>query len=91
MTVTLTIPDSISAALMEKSPDPGRAALEALAAKAYATGAVGTAGVRKLLGLETKWDAIEVLSRHDVWPGVTAEEVVQDAERIHEFLSHQAA
>ena len=34
MTVTLTILDSISAALMEKFSDPGRAALEALAAKA---------------------------------------------------------
>lgn len=89
MTVTLTIPDSISAALMEKFPEPGRAALEALAAKAYATGAVGTAGVRKLLGLETKWDAIEVLSRHDVWPGVTVEDIKHDLECLDQVLGPQ--
>ena len=86
MTVTLTIPDSISAALIEKFPDPGRAALEALAAKAYAAGGMSLDGVRRLLGLSSRWDAETMLKQHDVWPSVSAEDVQHDLECLDQLL-----
>ena len=80
MTVTLEIPDSVSEELIGKFPDPARAALEALAAKAYATGCMGLEGVRRLLTLESRWDAEALLKQQGVWPGVSVEDVEHDLE-----------
>ena len=78
MTITLEIPDSVSGELIEKYPDPGRTALEALAAKAYAEGGVGLEGVRRLLSLESRWDAEALLKQQGVWPGVSVEDIEHD-------------
>jgi hypothetical protein len=90
MTVTLTIPDSISAALIEKFPDPGRAALEALAAKAYAAGCVSVEGVRRLLGLASRWDAEALLKQHEVMPAVSAEDITHDLDCLDKVLEAES-
>ncbi len=90
MTVTLDIPEDLSAALNAKLGNPSRVAIEALAAQAYAAACFSVEQVRRLLGLESKWDAIEVLSRHSVWPGVSADEIVADARTSEAFLSQHA-
>ena len=79
MIVTFTIPDELSAALTEKLGNPSRAALEALAAEAYEQNALSLEQVRRLLALESRWQTQEVLSRHGVWPGLTADDVLKDA------------
>jgi hypothetical protein len=86
MTVTLDIPEDLSAALSARMGNLNRAAMEALAAQAYAAACFSVEQVRRLLGLESKWDAIEVLSRHSVWPGHSADEIVADARVAEEFL-----
>lgn len=58
----------------------GFSALEALAAAAYEKDVLSFEQVRRLLGLESRWEAQDVLSSHGVWPGTTLEEVLQDAE-----------
>jgi hypothetical protein len=38
--------------------------------------------VRRMLGLESCWDAREILSKHGVWPGTTVADVLSDLETI---------
>lgn len=57
MKMVLEIPDEISAELNRKLADPARAALEALAAAAYGQAVLSLEQVRRLLGLESMWDA----------------------------------
>lgn len=86
MTVTFEIPDSVSDAVLKKFPDPQRAAAEAFVAKAYATGCLGLEGVRKSLGLSSRWEAEALLKQHDVWPGVTEDDVKHDLECLDRVL-----
>ena len=85
MTLTMTIPDELSPDLSACFNNIGRAALEALAAKAYEKEALSLMQVRKLLDLPSRWEAQEVLSRHGVWPGQTAGEIWRDAEVSAQF------
>ncbi len=82
MQITLEIPDELSSAPFG---DPSRITMEALAAKAYEQGVLSEEQVRRMLGLESCWDAREVLSRHGVWPGTTVEDVLRDAETAAAF------
>ena len=85
MTLTVNIPDELARELGAGFQDIGLAALEALAAEAYARGVLSLEQVRQLLALETCREARELLSRHDVWPGQTADEILEDAETSARF------
>ena len=87
MTVTLDIPDEISAQLNARFVNVGRVALEALAASAYARDGLSVEQVRRLLGLASKWEAQELLSQHGVWPGLNADEVMHDAATAATFMT----
>jgi hypothetical protein len=78
MKLVLEIPDEISAELSRKLADPQRAALEALAAAAYGQDVLSLEQVRRLLGLESMWDAKAVLSKHGAWPGIEVEDLRED-------------
>ena len=80
MILTMNIPDELARDLGAGFEDLGGAALEALAAEAYAKDVLSLEQVRKMLGLESRWEAQELLSRHAVWPGHSAEEILQDAD-----------
>ncbi|TAE77087.1 MAG: UPF0175 family protein [Verrucomicrobia bacterium] len=85
MNLTVTIPDDLAAELGAGFQNLGRAVLEALATEAYAKDVLSLDQVRRMLELESRWDAQALLSRHGVWPGQTAEEVMADASRSSEF------
>lgn len=78
MEVSLQIPDELAerigghVALLEK------AALEAVAAKAYEEDLLSLEQVRSLLELPSQWEAVAVLKRHQVWPGQSVDEVLDD-------------
>jgi Uncharacterised protein family (UPF0175) len=78
MTLILNIPNDLSEDLNAKYDDLGRAALEALAAEAYEQDVLSLEQVRRLLGLESCWDAQAVLARHKVWPGTTVQDLESD-------------
>jgi len=80
MKMVLDIPDEISAELCRKLADPARAALEALAAAAYRQDILSLEQVRRLLGLESMWDAKAVLSNHGAWPGNDVDDFREDLE-----------
>jgi hypothetical protein len=87
MKITLEIPDELSSVAFG---DPSRIAMEALAARAYEEGVLSEEQVRRMLGLESCWDAREVLSNHGVWPGTTVEDVLSDMETIKTMRLAQA-
>lgn len=85
MTLTVNIPDDLAAELGAGFENLNRAALEALAAEAYAKDVLSLEQVRRLLDMESRWDAQAVLSKHGSWPGHSAQEVLTDAHRSAEF------
>jgi hypothetical protein len=90
MKMVLEIPDEeISAELTRQLGNPARAALEALAAAAYARGILSLEQVRRLLGLETSWQAKSVLSKHDSWPAMSLEDFQQDMSALAELQARR--
>jgi hypothetical protein len=85
MTLTVKIPDELAHDLGAGFGNLGRAALEALAAEAYAKEVLSLEQVRRMLELESCWEAQEILSHHGVWPGQTAGEILDDAETSARF------
>ncbi|MCU0751512.1 MAG: UPF0175 family protein [Akkermansiaceae bacterium] len=85
MKMVLEIPDDISAELDKKLGNVAGATLEALAAAAYARDVLSLEQVRRLLGLETEWQARAVLSRHDAWPVMSVEDFRADAAELGSF------
>ncbi len=82
MKMVLEIPDKISAALAQGMDDPARAAIEALAATAYGRGMLSLEQVRRLLELDSRWDAQEVLSAHGAWTAMTVNDLDEDLETL---------
>jgi hypothetical protein len=86
----MNIPDDLARDLGVRFQDLGQAALEALAAEAYEKEVLSMEQVRRMLDLESAWKAQEVLSRHGVWPGHSAEEIIKDAETSALFRAAQS-
>jgi predicted HTH domain antitoxin len=85
MTLTMNIPDDLAAELGTGFQNLSRAALEALAVEAYEKDILSLEQVRRMLELESRWEAQEVLSRHGAWPGYCAEEILADARNSSSF------
>ena len=66
MQVTLDLPDDISEALEGQWADLPRQALEALAVEGYRTGALTEGQVRRLLGLDSRFQVHALLKDHRV-------------------------
>ena len=79
MIMTMTIPDDVSSDLSAGFQNLGQTALEALAAEAYEKDVLSLEQIRRMLGLDSRWEAQDVLCSHGVWPGQTAEEILEDA------------
>ena len=85
MIVTVNIPDDLAAELGAGFQNLSRAALEALAAEAYSKDVLSLEQIRRMLELDSRWEAQAVMSRHGVWPGQSGEEILADARRSFEF------
>jgi predicted HTH domain antitoxin len=66
MRLTIELPDDIAAALGDHWNDVPRRSLEAIAVDAYRTGALTQAQVRRLLGLDTRFQVHALLKAHQV-------------------------
>ena len=91
MKMVLEIPDEISDELARGMANPARAALEALAATAYGRGVLSLEQVRRLLELDSRWDAQEILSAHGTWPGMTVNDLQADLETLRSHPSPVSA
>lgn len=66
MEVTISLPEDIYQSLRERWGDVSRYALETIAVEGYRTGALREAQVRRLLGLETRFEVHALLKDHRV-------------------------
>jgi predicted HTH domain antitoxin len=82
MQVTLDLPDDISEALAGQWPDLPRQALEALAIEGYRTGGLTEGQVRRLLGLDSRFQVHALLKDHRV-PLRYSESDLEDDLRAH--------
>lgn len=78
MQVTVDLPDDISHALEGQWEDLPRQALEAIAIEGYRTGALTENQVRRLLGLDSRFQVHAVLKDHRVSLRYTAEDLEDD-------------
>lgn len=86
MEVRLNVPDELRDAPFG---DPSHIAMEALAARAYEEGVLSEEQVRRMLELNSCWDARKVLADHGVWPGTTVEDALSDLETLKTMRSTQ--
>jgi len=66
MEVTLSLPEDISESLQRRWANVSRHALETVAVEGYRTGALTETQVRRLLGLETRFEVHALLKEHKV-------------------------
>ena len=85
MRVTVDLPDDISNALEREWADPNRQALEAIAVEGYRTGALTESQVRRLLGLESRFEVHAFLKEHRVPLNYTAADLEEDLKAHREL------
>jgi len=85
MQMTVELPDDILKALGGQWPDLNRQALEAIAVEGYRTGALTENEVRRLLGLESRFEVHALLKEHRVPLQYTASDLEDDM-RAHREL-----
>jgi hypothetical protein len=83
MQITLNLPDKLSSALSGAGGDISRAAFEAIALEAYRARKVTTVQLRRLAGIETRYELDGFLKRHEVWLDYTAQDLDRDRETPH--------
>jgi hypothetical protein len=66
MDVTISLPEDISESLTGQWGNVSRHALETIAAEGYRTGALTERQLRRLLGLETRFEVHALLKEHKV-------------------------
>jgi hypothetical protein len=65
--IKLTVPDEFAPALVPASGDPARAALEAVGLEAYRQHRLTAFQLRRLLGIDSRFDLDAFLKEHDVF------------------------
>ena len=89
MQVTLEIPDDVANALPGVGDFPDGLSgkvMECFAVEAYRQDFLSAAQVGKLLGHASRWETEDFLAFHDAWPGLTVEEVADDARTLSDLL-----
>ena len=85
MIVNMEIADDMAGVLQVGFHNLNQAALEALAADACSKELLSLEQVRRMLNLESRWDAEAILSKQGAWPGHSAEEIFSDARTLAKF------
>jgi hypothetical protein len=79
MHLDLEIPDDLVGPLSAAGPDLSRRALEALGVEEYKKRFITKAQLRRLLGIETRYELDGFLKSHEVWIEYTLEDAHRDA------------
>src|SRR6266446_6769379 len=67
MQITVEIPDELASGLVPAGQDPSRGALEAIGIEAYRQHRITAYQLRKLLGIESRYELDGLLKQHQVW------------------------
>ena len=84
MPVTITLPDDLAAALLPPGQEPTRAALEAIALEAYRQRRISGYELRRLLGIESRYELDGFLKEHEVYD-YTVEDFEHDLATIQKL------
>lgn len=89
MAISFSLPSDVEENLAARLGDLGQAAKEAFVIEGYRRGRFGISVVRRLLGLETRWEAQQWLSRHDVAINYTPEDLEADRQTLNRLLGDE--
>jgi len=85
MTINLNVPDDIARQLTAHGEDLARLAMEALALDGYRSRALSEEQVRRLLGLESRFDVHAFLKKHGVPLNYGLDDLKHDIENSSPF------
>jgi len=86
MAISFNLPSDVEKNLAARLGDLGQAAKEAFVIEGYRSGRFGISIVRRLLGFETRWEAEQWLSGHDVPINYTPEDLEADRQTLNRLL-----
>lgn len=82
MTVSFELPSDLQTELQTAFGDLGQAAKEALAVRGYIERKYGLSTLRRLLGLETRWDVEKWLADRKIERNYSVEDLQADIETL---------
>ena len=82
MTVSFELPNDLQNELQAAFGDLGQAAKEALAVRGYSERKYGLSTLRRLLGLETRWDVEKWMADHQIIRNYSVEDLESDIETL---------
>ena len=80
MQITVEIPDELASPLVPAGQDPSRAALKAIGIEAYRGHRITGYQLRKLLGIESRYELDGFLKQHRVWLEYSTEDFERERE-----------
>ncbi len=83
--VSFKLPKAILAAAKVKESDLESLMKDTLAIDLYRLGKVSLGKAAEIAGVKTKWEMIQLLSKHEVWLDYSAEDAKQDWEALREL------
>ena len=85
MNLTLPVPDDIADRLSADGDDLSRRALEGFGLEEYKAGRITTAELRRLLGLETRYELDGFLKAHGVWMNYTIDDLRREVATLQQL------
>lgn len=90
MTISFELPPEVEHELNGVFENIGQTAKEAFAIHGYRTRQFGISMVRRLLNLETRWDAEQWLSDRDIFTNYSADDLADDRQTLNQVFGHDA-
>ena len=90
MKIEFEIPPDLKQDLEVLFENIGHSAKEAFVIQGYQDRRFGISVVRRLLGLESRWEAERWLADHDVDTSYSVEDLAEDRQTLHRVLGYDA-
>ena len=82
MAIMIELPQEIEQQLQSEWKDLERHALEGFVVEAFRSGKLSSFEVAQILGMQTRWVAIDFLSKRGAYPGYDLEELEEDRDAL---------
>lgn len=89
MSVTIHLPDEVEEQLRSKYADLDLNILERFVIETYRRGELSSHQVAQILGFKSRWETIDFLSRHGVYPNYDVDDFEADVKTMDQILGEQ--